>query len=261
MYSNGYICRTPHRNDVMHHYDMNLNYIDELLWHFSFDADKDYLRKMWPVLKSHLAWEKLNYDPNDDGLYDAYCCIWASDGLYYNSGGAAHSTAYNYRGNRMAARIAEIIGEDSQPYKDEADKILNAMNSQLWMADKGCWAEYKDLMGLKRRHESAALWSVYTPIDSHACSPEQAYAATRYIDGNIPHIPIRIEGEDTDYYTLSTSNWMPYVWSTNNVAQAEVMHTALAYFHAGRADDAFRLMKGDLLDEMYPGQVRETSDR
>ena len=263
MYSNGYICRTPHRNDVMHHYDMNLNYIDELLWHFSFDADKDYLRKMWPVLKSHLAWEKLNYDPNDDGLYDAYCCIWASDGLYYNSGGAAHSTAYNYRGNRMAARIAEIIGEDSQPYKDEADKILKAMNSQLWMADKGCWAEYKDMMGLQRRHESAALWSVYTPIDSHACSPEQAYAATRYIDGNIPHIPIRIEGEDTDYYTLSTSNWMPYVWSTNNVAQAEVMHTALAYFHAGRADDAFRLMKGDLLDEMYlgasPGNIGQIS--
>jgi hypothetical protein len=33
MYSNGYICRNPNRNDQMHHYDMNLNYVDELLWH------------------------------------------------------------------------------------------------------------------------------------------------------------------------------------------------------------------------------------
>ncbi len=254
MYSNGYICRTPHRNDQMHHYDMNLCYIDELLWHFSFDADRDYLRKMWPVLKSHLAWEKLNYDPDDDGLYDAYCCIWASDGLYYNSGGAAHSTAYNYRGNAMAARIAEIIGEDPTPYRDEAAKILAAMNSRLWMSDKGCWAEYTDFMGLKRKHESAALWTVYTPIDSRACTPEQAFAATRYVDTNIPHIPIRIEGEEgSGFYTLSTTDWMPYVWSTNNVAHAEVMHTALAFFHAGRNDEAFRLMKGDLLDEMYLG--------
>ena len=63
MYSNGYICRNPERNDQMHHYDMNLNYIDELLWHFQYDADTAYMQKMWPVIKSHLAWEKRNYDP------------------------------------------------------------------------------------------------------------------------------------------------------------------------------------------------------
>ena len=252
MYSNGYICRSPHRNDKFHHYDMNLNYIDELLWHFQFDADSAYLRKMWPVLTRHIAWEKLNWDPNDDGLYDAYCCIWASDGLYYNSGGVTHSTAYNYRCNTVAARIAEIIGEDPTPYRAEAEKILAAMNRELWMPEEGCWAEYKDLMGLQRQHPSAALWTVYTPIDSYACTPEQAYLATRYVDEVIPHISINVPVNN--YFTLSTTNWLPYVWSTNNVAHAEVMHTALAYFHAGRADEAFHLMKGVLLDEMYLGQ-------
>lgn len=263
MYSNGYICRNPHRNDQMHHYDMNLVYIDELLWHLSFDADTAYMRKMFPVIKKHLTWEKLNHDPDDDGLYDAYCCIWASDGLYYNGGGVAHSSAYCYRGNSMAARIAEILGEDPKPYRNEAEKILKAMNSQLWMDDTGCWAEYKDLMGLQRRHDSAALWTVYTPIDSYACTPEQAYRATKYVDSNIPHIPIRIEGESSKFYTLSTTNWLPYVWSTNNVAHAEIMHTALAFFHAGRNNDAFKLMKGDLLDEMYlgasPGNIGQIS--
>ena len=96
----------------MHHYDMNLNYIDELLWHFQYDADKAYMKKMWPVLKSHLAWEKRNFDPDGDHLYDAYCCIWASDALYYSGGAVTHSSAYNYRGNRLAARIAQLIGED-----------------------------------------------------------------------------------------------------------------------------------------------------
>ena len=250
MYSDGYICRNPNRNDQMHHYDMNLNYIDELLWHFQYDADKAYLRKMWPVLKSHLAWEKRNFDPDGDHLYDAYCCIWASDALYYSGGAVTHSSAYNYRGNRLAARIAQLIGEDPKPYQTEADAILKAMNDRLWLKDKGHWAEYQDLMGLKRVHESAAVWSIYTPIDCGSCSAQQAYQATKYIDREIPHIAVA----NTGFSTIATSNWLPYSWSINNVAAAEVMHTALAYFVAGRNEEGFRLMKANILDQMYYGR-------
>lgn len=254
MYSNGYICRNPGRNDQMHHYDMNLNYIDELLWHFQYDADTAYMRKMWPVITSHLAWEKRNYDPDGDHLYDAYCCIWASDALYYNGGAVTHSSAYNYRGNRLAARIAEIIGEDPQPYRAEAEAILQAMNSRLWMPQKGVWAEYQDAMGLKRLHEHPAVWSIYTPIDCGACTPNQAYQATRYIDREIPHIPIKTaSGDISNLYTISTTNWLPYSWSINNVAAAEVMHTALAYFEAGRPDEGYRLMMANIMDQMYYG--------
>ena len=249
MYSNGYICRNPERNDQMHHYDMNLNYIDELLWHFQYDADTVYMRKMWPVIQSHLAWEKRNYDPDGDHLYDAYCCIWASDALYYNGGAVTHSSAYNYRGNKLAARIAEIIGEDPEPYRKESEAILKAMNERLWLPEKGVWAEYQDVMGLKRKHEHPAVWSIYTPIDCGACTPEQAYQATRYVDEHIPHIDV----EKTGFQTIATSDWLPYSWSINNVAAAEVMHTALAYYEAGRADEAYRLMKGNILDQMYYG--------
>ena len=250
MYSDGYICRNPERNDQMHHYDMNLNYIDELLWHFQYDADTAYMRKMWPVLKSHLAWEKRNYDADGDHLYDAYCCIWASDALYYSGGAVTHSSAYNYRGNKLAARIAEIIGEDAQPYRDEAEAILQAMNQRLWLSKAGVWAEYQDGMGLKRTHDNPAVWSIYTPIDCGACTTEQAYQATNWVTRNIPHIPV----EQSGLQTISTSNWMPYSWSINNVAAAEVMHTALAYFEAGRADEGYQLMKANIMDQMYYGQ-------
>ncbi|MBQ7213254.1 MAG: DUF4450 domain-containing protein [Bacteroidales bacterium] len=270
MYSNGYICRSPDNNGRMHHYDMNLNYIDELLWHLSYHADTALMRELWPKLKLHLAWEKMNFDPDDDGLYDAYCCIWASDALYYNSGAVTHSSAYNYRGNRLIARIAELIGEDPTPYKAEADRILKAMNERLWLNNRGHWAEFQDFMGLKRLHEHAALWSIYTPIDCGACTPEQAYQATEYVDRCIPHIPMEFNvdaealrvlgitqeslGLDGRFATLSTTDWMPYVWSTNNVAHEEVAHMALAYFLAGRTDIGFNLLKSDLLDEMFLGQ-------
>ena len=301
MYSNGYICRYPNRNDKMHHYDMNLNYVDELLWHFCYDADTAYMRQMFPLLKLHLEWEKRNFDPDGDHLYDAYCCIWASDALYYNSGAVTHSSAYNYRGNLLTARIAEIIGEDPTPYRQEAEAILEAMNKRLWIEDEGHWAEFQDFMGEKRLHKSAAIWSIYTPIDCGACTDEQAFRAAKWVDEYIPHIPVRINGVQefsssrssdnsspietgnqefsssrssdnsspietgnvctpkllellNSLSTVSTTNWLPYDWSTNNVAHEEVMNMVLAFFKAGLRDEGFNLLMADLLDGQYLGQ-------
>ena len=251
MYSNGYIGCFPEENKKFQHYDMNLIYIDELLWHFQFDADTAYMRKMWPVIKRHLAWEKNTWDPDNDGLYDAYCCIWASDALQYNSGAVTHSSAYNYRGNLLAARIAEIIGEDPKPYREEANKILTAMNARLWLKDTKHWAEYQDFMGLKRVHRDAALWSIYTPIDCGVGTDEQKFWATKYVDRHIPHIPYIYNGKK--YQTLSTTDWAPYEWSLNNVAMAEVFHTALAYYKVGRVEKAYKLIKANVLDFMYLG--------
>ena len=264
MYSNGYICRNPHENNKMHHYDMNLCYIDELLWHLKWTGDLDYARKIWPTIASSLAWEKRNFDPDNDGLYDAYCCIWASDGLYYNSGAVTHSSAYNYRANKVAAEIASKIGIDPQPYQTEAERILKAMNSRLWLNGKGHWAEFQDFMGEKKTHESAALWTIYHAIDSETQDAFQGYQATRYVDNEIPHIPVQADGlKDDGYYTLSSSNWMPYCWSTNNVVTAEVLHTALAYWEAGRNEEASKIFKSTILDAMYlgssPGNVSQIS--
>ena len=270
MYSNGYVCRSPADKSKMHHYDMNLCFIDELLWHLQFESDTTELKRFWPIIKSHLQWEKRNFDPDGDHLYDAYCCIWASDALYYNSGAVTHSSAYNYRGNLMAARIAEIIGEDPHPYRMEAEQILQAMNSRLWMEKEGHWAEFQDFMGLKRLHTRAALWSIYTPVDCGACSPSQAWRAMQYIDRYIPHIPVLFEPDKAtlsalgmneksnlfmsdDYFTLSTTDWMPYAWSTNNVAHAEVTAMAMAFMQAGRKETGFKLLKSDILDEMFLG--------
>lgn len=264
MYSNGYISRYPNKTNDMNHYDMNLVYIDELLWHLNWTGDWDYARQVFPVIKRHLAWEKQAFDPDNDGLYDGYCCIWASDGLQYNGGVATHSTAYNYRANKMAAFIAEKLGEDPTPFQKEAQKIHNALNSTLWLPEKGWWAEFKDNMGAKMLHEDAAVWTVYHAIDSDVPTPFQAYEATRYVDNNIPHIPVLASNlKDTTNYVVSTSDWQTYNWSINNVAMAEITHTALAFWQAGRSEEAFKMYKGALLDAMYlgsgPGNITQIS--
>lgn len=132
------------------------------------------------------------------------------------------------------------------------------MNEHLWLKDRGHWAEYQDFMGLKRKHEHAALWSIYTPIDCGMATAEQAIRATQYIDSCIPHIPVVIEGvkaskKEKPLCQISTTDWHPYAWSINNVAADETMHTALAYFQAGRSEEGFRLIKANIMDQAYLG--------
>lgn len=263
LFSSGYICRNPGGDLRPHHYDMNLVYIDALLWHFCWTGDTALARELWPVLQRHLDWEKRNFDADGDGLYDAYAAIWASDALQYSGGGVTHSSAYNYRANKLAARIAALVGADPAPYRQEAAHILQALNTKLWMPQQGWYAEFKDLLGRQSLHPAAALWTIYHAIDSDVPDAFQAYQCMRYIDTHIPHIPVRAKGLEEGYYTLSTSNWMPYNWSLNNVVLAEVLHTSLANWEAGRNEQAFTLWKSALLESMYlggsPGNFQQLS--
>lgn len=263
-FSSGYISRNPNGDLRPHHYDMNLVFVDQLLNHFYWTGDTVYLRKMWPLLVRHLDWEKRNFDRDGDGLYDAYAAIWASDALQYSGGGVTHSSAYNYRANKIAAQFAKIIGENGEAYQKEADKIFKAMNDQLWLKDKGWFAEYKDLLGEKLVHPSAGLWTIYHSIDSDVPDAFQSYQLLCYVDENIPHIPIKAKGlNDSSLYTISTTNWQPYTWSLNNVALGECLHTSLAYWQGGRNEEAYKLWKSSLVESMYlgasPGNFQQLS--
>lgn len=264
LFSSGYISRNPGGDFRAHHYDMNLVFIDQLLNHFNWTGDTAYVKHMWSLIVRHLDWEKRNFDVDGDGLYDSYAAIWASDALQYSGGGVTHSSAYNYRSNKMAAQLAKVISEDGSKYDAEANKILTAINQQLWLKNKGWYAEYKDLLGNKLLHESAALWTIYHALDEGIADPFQAYQSLQYVNAFIPKIPIIAKGlNDSSLYTLSTTSWQPYTWSLNNVALAELLHTALAYWQGGRKEEAYRLWKSSLMESMYlgasPGSIQQLS--
>ncbi len=241
------------------HYDMNAVYIDALLRHLRWTGDLEFARKMWPVIERHLAWERRlfrrEYGPAKLPLYEAYAMIWASDDLQYNGGGTTHGSAYNYFHNMQAARLARLLGKDPAPYEKEATLIARAMREFLWMPDRGMFAEFRDYLGLQLVHSSAALWSFYHTMDAGMVTMAEANGMADYIEQYLPHIPVAGPSVPTDdrYHVLSTTDWMPYSWSINNVVMGENIHTALGLWQAGRADEAFRITKSALLASMFMG--------
>ncbi|PTY08898.1 hypothetical protein DB347_01775 [Opitutaceae bacterium EW11] len=249
------------------HYDMNLVFFDGVFRHLRWTGDLKLARRLWPAIVRHLAWERRlfrrEYGPEKLPLYEAYAAIWASDDLQYGGGGTAHASAYNYFQNREAARLARLLGENPEPYEREAELIGRAMRKLLWLPDRQCFAEYKDWLGLQRVHPSAALWTFYHTVDSEVPTGDEAWRMSRQVDDEIPHLPVRGPGVPDGFYTLSTSDWMPYQWSINNVVMSEVMHASLGFWQAGRPDEAWRMAKGSLLAAMYlgisPGNVGSMS--
>lgn len=239
------------------HYDMNLVYIDAVFRHILWTGDREFAKRMWPVIERHLAWERRlfrrEFGPEKLPLYEAYAVIWASDDLQYSGGGTAHASAYNYYHNRMAARLAPLVGADPAPYAREADLIARAMRELLWVPERGNFAETKDLLGRQLVHPSAGLWTFYHTIDSEVPTPAEAWQMTEAVDRDIPHLPVRGPGVPQGLYTLAESSWMPYDWSVNNVVMAEALHTALGFWQAGRPEDAWLMAKGSFLAAMYMG--------
>jgi hypothetical protein len=250
--------------DISHsHYDMNAVYIDALFRHFLWTGGLDFARGLWPVIERHLAWERRlfrrEFGPEKLPLYEAYAQIWASDDLQYHGGGVTHASAYNFLHHAQAARLARLLGENGKAalYENEAALIARAMREFLWMPDKKMFGEFRDCLGLRRLHESPALWTFYHALDAGLATPDEAAGMVRHYAAEYLRraIPVRGPGVPADepYAVLPTTDWMPYTWSVNNVVMGENIHAALALWQAGAPEHAFRLMKSALLASMFMG--------
>jgi len=238
------------------HYDMNLVYIDALFRHLLWTGDVAFAKQVWPVIERHLSWERRlfrrEFAVNGEKLplYEAYAAIWASDDLQYSGGGTAHASAYNYWHNRMAARVAKLLGHDPAPYQREAELIARGMRELLWTGTH--FAEAKDWLGRQLVHPSAALWTFYHAMDSGWAG---SGVASDFVLQNQPKLPIRGPGVPTDrnYAMFASTDWLPYSWSINNVVMGENVHTALGFWQDGRSEEAFTLLKSSLLASMFMG--------
>lgn len=250
--------------DLSHnHYDMNLVFFDAVLRHLLWTGDIAFAREVWPALERHAAWERRlfrrEYGQNGESqpLYEAYAAIWASDNLQYNGGGATHSSAYNAYLNRGMARLAEKLGEQPEvvrAYQNEAQAIERAMRAQLWMADRGAFAESREWLGDRLLAVDPAVWTMYQALDSEVPNALEAWQSAEERLRALRAVPVIGEGVPADAgWQIGCSDWQPYVWSLTLLVLAENLATALGLFQAGMADAGYALLRGSLLDAGFRG--------
>ena len=107
------------------------------------------------------------------------------------------------------------------------------MNSTLWISEKGVYAEWKDVLGLKLLHPEPELGSIYLPIDYDIADQFQAYQLLRFTEWGLPNHCFEERGPQPfeGYYRpgstyefpqlmrareVKSSNWQPMVVTTMN---------------------------------------------
>ncbi|NLG50259.1 MAG: DUF4450 domain-containing protein [Chloroflexi bacterium] len=212
-------------------------YLDHLYHYYCWTGDKPLLRELWPTLRDALAWEQRTLDTDGDHLYENHINTWISDGHWYSGGPGAQASAYMYRAHLLAAEAAELVGENPQPYRDMATAIREAMNTRLWMAREGHYAEYQEYLEPHRLHEDAELPTIYHPIDSEVTDPFQAYQSLRYVEERL-WLPNDL---------LLVNDWYPVIVTNGTIAFQEILHTALSYFQLGDNGRGWRLLQASLM--------------
>jgi hypothetical protein len=225
-------------------------YLDQLYHYYCWTGDAELLRQLYPTIRDVVAWERRTLDPDGDALYENHINTWISDGHWYCGGPGAQASAYMYRANLLAAEAATLAGDDPQPYRSHAAEIKEVINRELWLARKGHYAEYRELLGSQRLHDAAELPTVYHPIDSDVTDEFQTYQSLRYVETRLwrPHD------------LLLVNDWYPVIVTNGTIAFGEILHTALCYYRLGDTERGWRLMQGALrnfVQARVPGTISE----
>ena len=127
-------------------------------------GDKELLRPIYVRTVNSLKRAERDAFNKDLGLFGGCSTFMESNSGYpkkYAMKGPliakTHALSTNllyYRGYVVAARLAELLGEEGKPLQEKAAKLAKAVNDRLWMPEKGYYAYFLDAEGnLDRRME------------------------------------------------------------------------------------------------------------
>jgi hypothetical protein len=127
-------------------------------------GDKDLLRPVYVRTVNSLKRAERDALNKDFGLFggcstfmesnSGYPKMYAMKGPLIAKTHALSTNLLYYRGYVVAARLAELLGEENQPYREKAQKLAKTINERLWMPKEGYYAYFLDAEGkLERRME------------------------------------------------------------------------------------------------------------
>lgn len=226
-------------------YNMNEVFLDHVRQYFEYTNDIDLTREIWPVLNSIVQWENRRLRPAGGDLYENALNTWISDSHWYIQGQCTQASAYMHGAYTFLADLAPRLGFDPAPYREQADRIRRAMLDSLWMPGQA-FAEYRDTRGYRPLHRQPELPTLYHSAEFLPTDPLRIDQMLRWAERNL-----RTENTPGGGRQFWSSNWFPnngrsYTHSTYEIAYAEELNFALTHYLAGRADDAYALLRSTL---------------
>jgi len=163
--------------------DQIAHYLNCVYENWLWTADKEFVRQVWPDLKSIIAREIRQSDPDGDGLFAARFPYWGPENSSWGPASEIQS-AQMLRALSGASEMAEAIGDSSAAtyYKGYADKTSTQLKSRLWNQELGMLG-YRDPMDVQMLQPEAA--AIFLPILRNTVDGVQAYQMLRYIKDDL----------------------------------------------------------------------------
>jgi mannosylglycerate hydrolase MGH1-like protein len=222
---------------------------------FAATGDVEFLRWSHDVTRASLA--RAEREVFDGGLFRGCASFMESNSGYpprFAFRGAAvgatkalSTNVLHHRAYTIAARTAELLGEDPEPFRAAAVALRQAINERLWQPDRGCYAYYEDAEGRQAdRWEGlgnalAVLWDVAD--DEQAAAIFRSVRPTRHgLPCLSPRFPLWGPWLLRDEYYYHNATVWPFVqgywaWAAAGRGAGQVFATELAHLAslAGRA--------------------------
>ena len=228
-------------------------------------GDVDFLRWSHGVTRASLA--RAEQEIFDGGLFRGCASFMESNSGYPprfafsgRAVGATKALSTNvlyHRGYALAARSAELLGEDPAPFEARAAALKRAINDRLWQPERGRYAYYEDADGRPSdRWEGlgtalAVLWGVAD--DDAAAAVFRTVTATRHgLPCLWPRYPLWKPWLLRDEYYYHNGMVWPFVqgywgWAAATRGSVDVFAAELAELAdlAGRAETFHEFYRPD----------------
>jgi hypothetical protein len=159
---------------------------------FLATADEELLRWGFGVTRNSLSLAEREIF--GDGLFrgcasfmesnSAYPPMYVFNGRAVGKTKALSTNVLYYRAYVLAGRMAQLLGEDPEPFQAKAERLRQTINERLWLPDRGYYAYYEDAgRGKSTRMEGlgealAVLWGVTDEVRADSVlrnTPTTAY--------------------------------------------------------------------------------------
>jgi hypothetical protein len=233
-------------------YNMNEVFTDQVRHYYDYTGDLELLREVFPVLEGIADWENRRLQVGETPLYENALNTWISDAHWYNRAQCTTASSYMLNLHRFLAEAADALGKEPAPYHRKAEAIRRAMQQELWQPRIGVFAECRDTRGAKMMHPEPELPTIYHSTEFGAADSLQVYQMLRWADHYLPSNATPGGGKAIWNCNWAPNNGRTYTHSTYELAFEEQFNLAVANYVAGRADDAYALLRTGLCG-MYNG--------